>query len=62
MRAKSVSDRNTTLSHPDADTSKNATIEAPDIALERTHSRRSFRHHRHHSSKSGKLTPEDTMR
>jgi len=40
-------DRNTTLPHPDADTSENATIEAPDIALSHTHSRRSFlsRHH-----------------
>jgi len=35
-------DRNTTLPHPDADTSENATIEGPDIALTRTHSRRLF--------------------
>ncbi|KAH8596297.1 hypothetical protein B0O99DRAFT_620037 [Bisporella sp. PMI_857] len=55
-------DRNTTLPHPDADTSENATIEAPDIALERRNSRRSLRIHRHHSSMSGKLTLEETMR
>jgi len=44
--------RNTTLSHPDADTSTDATIEAPDIALSRTNSRWSFlgRHH----TKNGK--------
>ncbi|CZR68373.1 uncharacterized protein PAC_18272 [Phialocephala subalpina] len=43
-------DRNTTLPHPDADTSPNATIEAPDD-LTRTHSRSSFLHRngRHHS-------------
>ena len=56
-------DRNTTLPHPDADTSKNATIEAQDVPLERTHSRRSFlhKHGRHHSGKSGKITPEETV-
>jgi len=43
-------DRNTTLAHPDADTSPNATLEAPDIALSKTNSRHSlFRHGRHHS-------------
>lgn len=40
-------DRNTTLPHPDADTSLNATIEAPEnMDLTRTHSRRSFLHGR----------------
>jgi len=38
-------DRNTTLPHPEADTSPNATIEGPDIALERGNSRRSFGRH-----------------
>lgn len=44
-------DRNTTLTHPDADTSPNATIEAPALDLTRTHSRSSFLHRngRHHS-------------
>lgn len=44
-------DRNTTLPHPDADTSPNATIEAPDLDLTRTHSRSSFLHRngRHHN-------------
>jgi len=53
-------DRNTTLHHPDADTSNNAAIEAKDVPLERTHSRRSFlhKHGRNSSSLSGKLTPE----
>jgi len=36
------SDRNTTLAHPDANTGPNATIEGPDIALERRNSRRGF--------------------
>ncbi|KAL2071919.1 hypothetical protein VTL71DRAFT_13154 [Oculimacula yallundae] len=44
-------DRNTTLPHPDADTSPNATIEAPDVV--RTQSRRSLLS-RHHSSQSQK--------
>jgi len=35
-------DRNTTLAHPDANTGPNATIEGPDIALERRNSRRGF--------------------
>lgn len=39
-------ERNTTLAHPDADTSPNATIEASDFDLVRTHSRRSLRHGR----------------
>ncbi|KUJ06482.1 uncharacterized protein LY89DRAFT_603246 [Mollisia scopiformis] len=42
-------DRNTTLPHPEADTSPNATIEAPDVDLTRTHSRSSFLHRKHHS-------------
>lgn len=53
-------ERNTTLPHPDADTSPNATIEAPD--LERTHSYRSFFHHKNHShgaTKHGKCEPDD---
>lgn len=51
---------NTTLPHPDADTSKNATIEAEDIAPVRTHIRRSFlgRHH-FKNSNHGKLTAEE---
>jgi len=45
-------DRNTTLPHPDADTSPNASIEAPDTAdLTRPHSRTSFLHRRQKSSK-----------
>jgi len=49
-------DRNTTLPHPDADTSPNASIEAPDVDLTRTHSRRSFLHSRHQSKNSfGKI-------
>ncbi|KAG9232812.1 hypothetical protein BJ875DRAFT_352378, partial [Amylocarpus encephaloides] len=53
-------DKNTTLTHPDADTSKNATIEAADIV--RTHSRHRSFLGRHHSKNSvhGKLTPEET--
>lgn len=43
-------DRNTTLPHPEADTSENATLEAPDIALSKTRSRHSFLG-RHHSYK-----------
>ncbi|KAE8442339.1 hypothetical protein EG329_003472 [Mollisiaceae sp. DMI_Dod_QoI] len=42
-------DRNTTLPHPDADTSPNATIEAPDFDLTRTHSRSSFLHRKHNA-------------
>jgi len=45
-------DRNTTLPHPDADTSKNATLEAEDVPPRRSRSRHlSFfgRHHSHHS-------------
>lgn len=50
-------DRNTTLPHPDADTSPNATIEAPDD-LTRIHSRNSFLHRRHHSKNSfGRIDP-----
>ncbi|KAH6666674.1 hypothetical protein B0J14DRAFT_449207, partial [Halenospora varia] len=51
---------NTTLPHPDADTSKNATIEAEDIAPVRTHTHRSFLG-RHHSKNTnhGKLTAEE---
>ena len=45
-------DRNTTLPHPDADTSPNATMEAPDLNLVRTHSRRSFLHGRHSHSRN----------
>jgi hypothetical protein len=49
-------DRNTTLPHPDADTSPNATMEAPDLNLVRTRSRRSFLHGRHsHSRKNSKF-------
>ncbi|KAN0108904.1 hypothetical protein V8E51_008646 [Hyaloscypha variabilis] len=49
-------DRNTTLPHPDADTSPNATIEAPDLDLTRTQSRNSFLHRRHQSKNSfGKI-------
>jgi hypothetical protein len=46
-------DRNTTLPHPDADTSPNATMEAPDLNLVRTRSRRSFLHGRHSHSRKG---------
>ncbi|KAE9378568.1 hypothetical protein N431DRAFT_452647 [Stipitochalara longipes BDJ] len=49
-------DRNTTLPHPDADTSPNATIEAPDVDLTRIQSRSSFLHRRHQSKNSfGKI-------
>lgn len=54
-------DRNTTLPHPDADTSPGATIESADIDLVRTHSRLSFRG-RHRSGKHIKnslVVPED---
>jgi hypothetical protein len=44
-------DRNTTLRHPDADTSPNASIEAPDFNVVRTHPRRSFLHGRHSQSR-----------
>jgi len=51
-----IIDRNTTLPHPDADTSPNATIEAQDLDLTRTHSRSSFFHRRHQSKNSfGKI-------
>ncbi|KAL5322191.1 hypothetical protein ACEPPN_010161 [Leptodophora sp. 'Broadleaf-Isolate-01'] len=52
-------DRNTTLPHPEADTSPNATIEAPDIDMTRTHSRRSFlsRHSSH--QKNSSFHPKD---
>lgn len=54
-------DRNTTLPHPDADTSPNASIEAPDVDLTRTHSRNSFLHRRHHSKNSfGKVDVKDS--
>jgi len=51
-------DRNTTLPHPDADTSPNASIEAPDIALSKTRSRHSFlgRHHSHKISKDSGIS------
>ena len=47
-------DRNTTLPHPEADTSKNARIEAPDNNLARTHTKSSFLHRRHHSQETSK--------
>lgn len=52
-------DRNTTLPHPDADTSPNASIEAPDVDLARTHTRRSFlgRHSSH--QKASSFNPKD---
>lgn len=62
-------DRNTTLPHPDADTSKNACISGPDIPLQRTHVRnRSFlsRHHAgngHHNlchKTDGTISVEDS--
>ncbi|RDW61029.1 hypothetical protein BP6252_12412 [Coleophoma cylindrospora] len=54
-------ERNTTLPHPDADTSVGAVIEGPEIALSRTHSRKiSFLSHRSkHSNASGKLDPSE---
>jgi hypothetical protein len=58
---KRTKDRNTTLPHPDADTSLNATIEADDLVLVKTRSRSGF--HRHRNSKvnsSGKISPEDS--
>jgi len=49
-------DRNTTLPHPEADTTPGATIEAPDIALSRTRSRHSIHlPGRGHSRKSSKI-------
>jgi hypothetical protein len=57
QKLTSAPDRNTTLPHPDADTSPNATIEAPDD-LTRIHSRNSFLHRRPHSKNSfGKIDP-----
>jgi len=52
-------DRNTTLPHPDADTSPNATIEAPDDDLTRTSSHRSFLHGRHHSQNKASISKGD---
>jgi hypothetical protein len=52
MQKLTSADRNTTLPHPDADTSPNATIEAPDVDLARTQSRSSFLHRRHQSKVS----------
>jgi hypothetical protein len=61
MQRLTFTDRNTTLPHPDADTSPNASIEAPDVDLARTHSRNSFLHRRHHSKNSfGKLDMKDS--
>jgi len=54
-------DRNTTLPHPDADTSPNASIEAPNVDLTRTNSRNSFLHRRHQSKNSfGKADMKDS--
>merc|ERR1711964_691753 len=52
-------DRNTTLPHPEADTSPNASIEAPDVDLARTNTRRSFlgRHSSH--QKASSFHPKD---
>ncbi|KAL3424300.1 hypothetical protein PVAG01_03581 [Phlyctema vagabunda] len=53
-------ERNTTLHHPDADTSQGASIEGPEISLSRTHSRKiSFLHKRKLSGASGKINPAD---
>jgi len=49
-------DRNTTLTHPDADTSPNATIEAADVDLSRVRSRRKFLRHYSHKSSFHKTT------
>lgn len=46
-----LQDRNTTWTHPDADTSYNATIEAPENNLGRTTSRHSSFHLFHHHNK-----------
>ncbi|KAM3086968.1 hypothetical protein ACMFMG_001080 [Clarireedia jacksonii] len=48
-------DRNTTLRHPEADTSANATIESTDFDLHRTRSRISMLRH-HHKHKGSTLT------
>ena len=41
LTAPTAADANTTLRHPDADTSQNASIEEKDISLAKTHSRHS---------------------
>jgi hypothetical protein len=51
------------LPHPEADTSKNATIEAGDLELTHSNSKRRFLHSRHHSHKSitkGILDPAES--
>lgn len=49
------------MPHPEADTSKNATIEAGNLGLTRTHSRSRFLHHRNHSQNKshGKIESAD---
>lgn len=55
-------DRNTTLPHPEADTSIDAKIEAPYSNLTRIHSKPSFLHRRHHSQENSKesITTDET--
>ncbi|KAJ5041331.1 uncharacterized protein L3040_005876 [Drepanopeziza brunnea f. sp. 'multigermtubi'] len=53
-------DRNTTLPHPDADTSPNATIESTDVIHKHTHIPRSFLHHGGHRSQSSAFTRKNT--
>ncbi|KAI9048363.1 hypothetical protein LZ554_007199 [Drepanopeziza brunnea f. sp. 'monogermtubi'] len=53
-------DRNTTLPHPDADTSPNATIESTDVVHRHTHIPRSFLHHGGHRSQSSVFTRKNT--
>lgn len=57
-------ERNTTLPHPDADTSIGAVIEGPEIALSRSHSlKMSFLSHRSkHGNASGKINPADLVK
>ncbi|PQE09753.1 hypothetical protein CJF32_00000374 [Rutstroemia sp. NJR-2017a WRK4] len=55
-------DRNTTLPHPEADTSKNATIESTDLDLHRTRSRLSMlRHHSKHKGSTLTVPSHDNV-
>lgn len=61
-KANGLIDRNTSLPHPDADTSPNASISQDDIAVSRALSRhrRSFmgKNHSKHTISSGRITAE----
>jgi hypothetical protein len=56
LTAHTPTDANTTLRHPDADTSQNASIEEKDISLSKTHSRHSSFQFAHSFSSRHKTT------